>query len=89
MTCPTEQLLVKVRGGADPAEVVARHGGTIVSTISGIEVQVVAVPGGTLGPKLDEFNADPDVEYAEANGIVRASASTDGQPCPSPSPSVP
>jgi hypothetical protein len=86
MTCLPEQALVKVRSGADPAEVVGRHDGTILSTISGIDVQVVAVPAGTLGQKLDEMNADPDVEYAEANGIVRASEPTDGQPCPPPSP---
>jgi hypothetical protein len=88
--CPPEQMLVKVRSGADPAEVVARHGGTILSTISGIEVQVVAVPAGTLSQKLDEMNADPDVQYAEANSIVRISEPTDGASCspasPPPSP---
>src|SRR3954453_10408756 len=46
-SCKPDSLLVKVNPGADPAAVVARHGGTIIRTISGIDVQVVAVPGGT------------------------------------------
>ena len=81
-TCPPEQALVKVNPGADPVEVVARHGGTILKTITGIDVQVVAVPAGTLQQKLDELNADPDVKYAEANGVVRATQNAAGQECP-------
>jgi hypothetical protein len=80
--CPAEQALVKVLPGVDPAEVVARHGGTILKTIAGIDVQVVAVPAGTLSQKLDEFNADPDVKYAEADGVVQATANSDDQQCP-------
>ncbi len=84
VTCLSEQVLVKVLPGADPAEVVARHGGTILKTITGIDVQVVEVPAGTLAQKVDEFSADPDVKYAEPNGIVRAAQSADGQPCQPP-----
>lgn len=70
--CKPDTLLVKVNPGADPATVVSRHGGTIVRTISGIDVQVVAVPAGTGQQKIDEYMADPDVKYAEADQIVRA-----------------
>ena len=82
--CPPEQILVKVLPGADPAEVVARHGGTIVKTIEGINVQVVEVPAGTQAQKVDEFTADPDVKYAEANGVVRATANADAGQCQPP-----
>lgn len=68
--CPPERLLVKVRPGADPAVVVGRHGGRIVETIPGIEVQVVEVPAGTGQQALDALNADPDVVYAERDEVV-------------------
>jgi len=84
--CATEQVLVKVNPGVDPADVVARHGGTILWTIEGIGVQVVAVPAGTQGQKIDEFMADPDVKYAEPNGVVRATQGSDRQECPSSAP---
>src|SRR4051794_12705689 len=83
--CPSEQVLVKVQPGPDPAEVVGRHGGTILSTIKGIDVQVVAVPAGTRDQKLEEFNADPDVRYAEANGEVRATEQAANPSCTPPS----
>jgi hypothetical protein len=71
-SCLTDTLLVKMNPGADPATVVARHGGTIVHVIEGIDVQVVAVPAGTGLEKIKEFMADPEVRYAEPNQIVRA-----------------
>jgi len=72
--CKPDSLLVKVNPGADPAAVIARHGGTIIRTISGIDVQVVAVPAGTGLQTIDELNADPDVKYAEADQIVKATS---------------
>jgi hypothetical protein len=36
-------------------------------------VQVVTVPGGTGQQTIDALNADPEVQYAEADGVVRAS----------------
>src|SRR3954469_8627560 len=87
--CPTEQILVKVQAGADPAEVVGRHGGTILSTIAGIDVQVVAVPAGTSDEKIAEYNADPDVRYAEPNGEVRATDQSASPACTPPSANTP
>jgi len=87
--CPPEEVLVKVLPGANPTEVVERHGGTILWTIEGIDVQVVAVPAGTSTQKVDEFNADPDVKYAEPNGVVRATQQSTGGACPPPSPTTP
>lgn len=71
MACDPERLLLKVRPGVDAATVAVRHGGTIIQTISGIEVHVVTVPAGTGQQALDALNADPEVEYAEPDGIVR------------------
>jgi thermitase len=70
--CPPDRLLVKIRPGADSAVVIARHGGTVVQTIPGIDVQVVTVPGGKGQQTIDALNADPEVQYAEPDQIVRA-----------------
>jgi hypothetical protein len=88
VSCVSEQVLVKVLPGVDPAEVVARHGGTILKTISGIDVQVVEVPAGTLAQKVDEFSADPDVKYAEPNGIVRIAEQAATPQCQPPTAST-
>ena len=91
--CPVTQALVKVRDGTDPAAVVARQGGVIVETIPAIEVQVVAVPSGSLSQVLADFQADPDVMFAEANGVMSSPERSVGQPssetsapCPVPPP---
>jgi thermitase len=76
--CVAGELLVKFRPGADPAAVAARHGGTISSQIAAIAVYVVSVPDGTVEQKVAEFNADPEVEYAEPNHKVRAADPADG-----------
>lgn len=80
--CPPDRILVKVRTGVDPAAVIARYGGTIVQTIPGIEVQVVTVPAGTGQQTIEALNADPEVQYAEPDGQVRALDGRAGQPCP-------
>lgn len=70
--CPPDRILVKVKPGADPATVIARYGGTIINTISGIDVQVVTVPGGARPQAIADLSADPEVQYAEPDGVVRA-----------------
>lgn len=70
--CPPDRILVKVKPGADPAAVIARYGGTIINTISGIDVQVVTIPGGAGQQAIAGLSADPDVQYAEPDGVVRA-----------------
>jgi hypothetical protein len=92
-SCVVGQLLVKVRDGADPVVVIARHGGVIVETISGIDVQVVDVPAALLDQALADLQADPDVVFAEANGTVSVPEQPPGQtaaPCaPAPPAAIP
>lgn len=88
VSCPPEQVLVKVVPTADPVDVVSRHGGTIVKTITGIDVQVVEVPAGTAAQKIDELMADPDVTYAEPNGVVRATDQAPADQCQTPTAST-
>ena len=72
--CPPDQILVKVKPGADPVAVIGRYGGTIIKTIPGIDVQVVTIPNGGGQQAIDALNADPDVQYAEPDGVVRATS---------------
>ena len=72
--CPPERILVKVKPGANPADVIGRHGGTIIQTIPGIDVQIVNVAAGTAQQAIDALTADPDVQYAEPDGKVRISS---------------
>lgn len=72
-SCASDRLLVKVGPGADPAAVISRYGGSIVQTIPGIEVQVVTVPAGQGQQAIASLSADPEVQYAEPDGIVQAS----------------
>ena len=76
--CEPDRILVKVQPGADPAAVIARYGGTIIQTISGIDVQVVTVPAGQGQQAIDALNADPDVKYAEPDQIVSAAQAGSG-----------
>src|SRR5215210_5548212 len=68
--CVPDELLVKFRPGTDPTAVSARHGATIVEPIVGNEVYLLSIPYGTVVEKIAELGADPEVEYAEPNGIV-------------------
>jgi hypothetical protein len=76
--CPPDRLLVKTHPGADPAVVIARYGGTIIQTIPGIEVQVVTVPAGMGQQTIDALSADPEVQYAEPDRIVRVAETGGG-----------
>lgn len=76
--CKPDRILVKVQPGVDAAAVVARYGGTILRTIPGIDVHVVNVPAGQGQQAIDALNADPEVEYAEADQIVTASQAGPG-----------
>ncbi len=69
--CVPDELLVKFTPWADPHLVSARHGATVLSVIPHIEVHVLSIPAGTIPEKVAEFQADPEVVYAEPNGIVR------------------
>lgn len=76
--CQSDRILVKVQPGVDAAAVIARFGGTILRTIPGIEVHVVTVPAGQGQQAIDALSVDPEVMYAEADQIVRASAQGGG-----------
>lgn len=76
--CQPDRILVKVHPGVDATVVVARYGGTIVRTISGIDVHVVTVPAGQGQQAIDALNADPEVKYAEADQIVTAAQTGSG-----------
>jgi len=69
--CRREELLVKFAPGADATTVAGRHGATVVSSIPRIGVYVLAVPPGAQAATLTALAADPEVEYAEPNGVVR------------------
>ena len=80
--CRPEEMLVKFKPGADATAVAARHGASIVSSIPQIEVYVLAVPTGTQTQALAALAADPDVEYAEPNAVVRVpELQTTPDPC--------
>jgi hypothetical protein len=76
--CPPDRILVKLKPGVDAAAIIGRLGGTIIQTIPSIEVHVVNVSGGTGQQVIDALNADPDVEYAEPDRVVRIASESGG-----------
>jgi hypothetical protein len=84
VACSPDRILVKVRDGVDAAALIGRYGGTVIQTISGIDVQVVDVPHGTGQQAIDVLSADPDVVYAEADQIVTTQAGEPDGGCPQP-----
>jgi thermitase len=68
------QILVRFRSGTAASEVAAVHRlnqGQVVSTIDRIGIQVVQVPVGDELRAVDRYRANPNVLYAEVDGIVR------------------
>jgi thermitase len=68
------QVLVKFQPGAAAdqiAEAHARIGGEVIETLPGIDVQVVRVPAGLEQARLAAYQHNPNVEFAELNGIWR------------------
>lgn len=71
------ELLVKFRPSADSKAITDAHrsiGGSVKQTISRIGVEVVSVQRGREKTKLAEYLRNPNVEFAELNGIYRAVA---------------
>ncbi|HMM40388.1 MAG TPA: hypothetical protein PKA95_00630, partial [Thermomicrobiales bacterium] len=71
------ELLVKFRPSADSKAITDAHrsiGGSVKRTISRIGVEVVSVQRGREKTKLAEYLRNPNVEFAELNGIYRAVA---------------
>ena len=74
-----DELLVKFRPGTPAADRAAGHrqaAGQVVREIRGLDVQVVKVPAGQALGRLQAYARNPNVEYAEPNGI----AYVDGMP---------
>jgi thermitase len=70
-----DELLVKFRPGSAAPERAAVHqqvGGTVVREIPGLDVQVIRVPERQLQNRLRGYQANPNVEYAELNGMAYA-----------------
>jgi thermitase len=70
-----EEILVKFKDGASGTkkqEVHAKKGGRVKETIPAIDVQVVDVESGKEKAKAKEYKDDPNVEFAEVNGVYEA-----------------
>ena len=89
--CRPEELLVKFKPGADASIVAGRHGASVLSNIPQLGIYVLAVPPGAQAATLSALSADPDVEYAEPNGVVRVpELPPTADPCaPEATPSTP
>jgi len=68
-----DQILVKAKAGKDLKATASKHGATKVEELSG-EWKLVKVPAGKAAEFVDKFNADADIELAELDYIVTASA---------------
>ncbi len=72
------QVLVKYKDGRGPAVrggALKKMGVVRTRELGAIAVDVVAVPRGqTLQSFVDQLNRDPDIEFAEPNGVLRANA---------------
>lgn len=77
------RVLVKykeVRGAQGRAQVSGRHGGAVQDSIAKLGVDVVKIPAGqSLESFLAQLRADPNVEYAEPDMIVRSLGPNDPQ----------
>lgn len=74
----TKQILVKFRSGTDEGskeKVHGKHGGKVVATIPGIDVQVVEVEEGKSNEKQGKYKGEPEVAFAELDYIAYASVS--------------
>lgn len=72
---PAGQILVKFRPGT-PAQVVAethrQNGGQLAGVIAGIDVHVVKVPAGNEQAKVAAYLKNPNILYAEVDGVYSA-----------------
>ena len=81
-----DRVLVKFRPGTAASEIGVAHRqakGQVLKTISGIGVQVVRVPAGTVLGKVAAYNANPNVEYAEPD-FYRVLVIPNEEPGPTP-----
>jgi thermitase len=77
------QILVRFRPGTTGSEIASVHGlnrGQVLSTIDRIGVQMVRVPAGNELDAVARYQANPNVLYAEVDGIVKALSFTPNDP---------
>jgi len=73
-----DRILVKFRAGtpdSERASVNKRHGGRVISTIPGIDVQLVQVARSTGEREKQEYGRESSVQYAEPDYIAYATLS--------------
>ena len=77
------EALVKFEPGASGQAIAEAHrqnGGQVKETIPGIEVQVVGVPAGEERDSVARYRQNPNVRYAELNGVYEAVGSVPNDP---------
>lgn len=65
-----DTVLVSFHPGSPGAEISEAHrqaGGSVVDTLTTIDVQVVSVPTGTVLAAIQKYQANPNVKFAEPN----------------------
>ena len=77
------EVLVKFEPGAsgqDIADIHRRNSGQVKETIRGIDVQVVDVAQGQEKTSVARYQQNPNVRYAELNGVYEAAGSVPNDP---------
>ena len=77
---PPERVLVKFLNGAsaeDKSNAHKQNGGRLKHVISGIDVEVVEVAAGQGKEKAESYGNNPNVLYAEVDGLAQAIGSVD------------
>src|SRR5687768_15393274 len=70
-----DEVLVKFQPGAAApvrAAVHRQHGGMVRDHIPALDVEVVAVPAGTVLQRVAAYSRNPNVSYAEPNFMAQA-----------------
>jgi len=70
-----DEILVKFNPGTPARAVLEAHrqaGGRVIGEIAALDVQIVKVGPGQAAQRLPVYQRNPNVEYAELNGIVKA-----------------
>jgi thermitase len=83
------EVLVRFRPGTrgqDIAEAHRQNGGTERERVAALDVRVVSVPPGQERIRAAGYRSNPNVQFAEVNGLYYAIAKPAAKPTPSPTP---
>jgi len=69
-----DEVLVAFRPGANAAAVARGSGGRVEAELQGLGVHVLKVPSGAVLSVVSALSRNPNVEFAEPNGYLRAFA---------------